>query len=86
MVTLVAVPSAAQFGVAQKKDADRIQALLQQDKRDDLVSVLMEVANAQTKILDQQDAIDLAAILKQAAHDPEMQEMIARMQKEEKEL
>jgi hypothetical protein len=85
-IVAMTVPAAAQFGVAQKRDASRIQALLQQqDQKDDLVTVLMEVANQETKILNEQDAIDLAAILEQAARDPETQEMISRMQTEEKE-
>ena len=83
VITLLAVPSAAQFGVAQKKDASKIQALLQSEQKEDLVTMLMNVANQETKTLSEQDATDLAVILNQAAADPDTRKMIARMQMEE---
>lgn len=83
VISLLSVPSAAQFGVAQKKDANKIQEQLQTEQKDDLVTKLMNVANQQDEILSEQDATDLAVILKQAAADPETRQMIARMQAEE---
>jgi len=82
----LAVPTTAQFGVAQKKDAGKIQALLQQqaEKKDDLVTMLMNIANQEQQVLTEQDATDLAVILEQAAADSDTRDMIARMQIEEK--
>lgn len=86
LLVSLAVPSLAQLSVSQKKDASKIQAMLQQqqDQTDDLVTALLHVANEKKQIMNEQDAVDLAAILQQAAADPETQDMIVRMQTEEK--
>lgn len=76
----------AQFGVAQKKDAGKIEPLLQQpNKENDLVEALLEVANSEKNILKKQDAVDLAVMLEQAAKDPDTLQMALRIQTEEKE-
>lgn len=82
----MAVPSVGQFTATQKKEASEIQALLhqQEGQTNDLVNSLLHFANEKQQILSEQNAVDLAAILQQAAADPETQDMILRMQTEEK--
>jgi uncharacterized protein (DUF305 family) len=76
----------AQFGVAQKKDAGKIEPLLQQpNKENDVVEALLEVANSEKNILKNQDAVDLAVMLEQAAKDPDTLQMALRIQTEQKE-
>lgn len=86
------IPSAkAQFGVAQKRDAVQIQALLAEQQQptnnnenNNLVTMLLQVANQEEEILQEQDAVDLAVLLEQASKDNDTREMIARMRIEEK--
>jgi hypothetical protein len=84
------IPNAkAQFGVAQKRDAEKVQALLEQQQQptndnSNLVTMLLQVANQDEEILQEQDAVDLAVLLEQASKDTETREMIARMRIEEK--
>lgn len=94
IVALAVVPTAAQFGLAQKKDANKIQELLlleeqqqqqQQEDNHQVANMLLHVANQDSKILSEQNAAELAIILKQAAKDPDTQELIARMRIEERE-
>ena len=82
----LAVPTVAQFGIPQKRDTSKIQELLQNEQQGTrLAEALMQAANQENYLLDEQDAIDMASVLLQAASDPETLQMVLRIQEEEKE-
>ena len=83
-ILALARPSLAQFSVADKEEANKIQTLLQQQNHmDEIVDTLLELSNREKEILSEQNAVDLAAVLQQAAKDPETQDLIVRLQAQE---
>ena len=83
-ILALATPSLAQFSVADNEEANKIQAWLQQqDHMDEIVDTLLQLSNGEKEILSEQNAVDLVAVLQQAAKDPETQDLIVRLQAQE---